>query len=476
MALETWLIKVKTAISNSFDAVISTPPTPKSIKKSNVGVLAFEIAGLMSKLLHLWKSLSDKNVTRLRNEATSLEGVRKIVSNDETFLLGLACAEMAENLRLVAKSVSRISKKCEDSKLRSFDRLFDEFSNTGRDPHSWVLSWKDMEAMNKKMDRFVTTTVTLYREMEELSVMENGLRKQLQCNEHEASIKQQKISDLQQKILMQRQEIKYLKKRCLWSRSFDTATSFLARSIFTVLARIKLVFGIDHGHPASLHRSLSASAAVYPSENPNSCNFVSGPLMRKNCKDQDQETKDSNHGLFFFFFESNSKILKPPASTLGAAALSLHYANLIIVMEKMIRSPQLVGVDARDDLYSMLPNSIRSSLRRRLKGVGFSASDPALAAEWRDALGKILGWISPLAHNMIKWQSERSFEQQNLTPKTNVTLLQTLYFANKEKTEAAITELLVGLNYIWRFEREMNAKALFNCANFNGFLNLQTSS
>uniref|UniRef100_A0A5B7C9K3 Uncharacterized protein n=1 Tax=Davidia involucrata TaxID=16924 RepID=A0A5B7C9K3_DAVIN len=29
-----------------------------------------------------------------------------------------------------------------------------------------------------------------------------------------------------------------------------------------------------------------------------------------------------------------------------------------------------------------------------------------------------------------------------------------------------ITELLVGLNYIWRFEREMNAKALFECTNF----------
>jgi hypothetical protein len=145
-------------------------------------------------------------------------------------------------------------------------------------------------------------------------------------------------------------------------------------------------------------------------------------------------------------------------------------------MEKMIKSPQLVGVDARDDLYSMLPNSIRSSLRARLKGVGFSASDPVLAGEWRDALGRILAWLSPLAHNMIKWQSERSFEQQNLLPKTNVLLLQTLSFANKEKTEAAITELLVGLNYIWRFEREMTAKAFFECANFNGFLNPHQSS
>ncbi|KAL9412128.1 hypothetical protein AB3S75_045697 [Citrus x aurantiifolia] len=464
MALETWLIKVKSAISSSFDSV----PKPKlsvisNNKKSNVGVLAFEVAGIMSKLLHQWQALSDKNIIRLRNDSISLEGVRKIVSNDESFLLGLACAELAENTRLVAKAVSSLSKRCEDSNLRSFDRSFEEFANSGHDSFSWVLSSKDMEAKNKKMDRYVTVTATLYKEMEELSVLENALKKTLQCNEYEASVKEQKILDLQQKVIWQRQEVKYLKERSLWNRSFDTVVSILTRHVFTVLARIKLVFGIGHhGYPAYLPRSLSASATVHPTENPNSCNgFVSGPIMIK-----------SSDG----FFESNSKILKPPATTLGAAALALHYSNLIIIIEKMIKSPQLVGVDARDDLYAMLPRSIRSSLRARLKGVGFSASDPVLAGEWRNALGRILSWLSPLAHNMIKWQSERSFEQQNLLPKTNVLLLQTLYFANKEKTEAAITELLVGLNYIWRFEREMTAKALFECANLNGLLNFQNSS
>ncbi|KAF3626097.1 putative cleavage and polyadenylation specificity factor subunit 1-like [Capsicum annuum] len=474
MALETWLIKVKKTIAHSLDTVRSTSaPRPKlaAIKKSSVGVLAFEISGLMSKLLHLWQFLSDKNMIRIRNESISLEGVRKIVSNDDAFLIGLVCAEIVENLRLVAKSVSRISKRCQDSHLRNFDRYFNEFSNTGRDPYNWVLSLKDMESKIKRMDQYVTTTALLHRQMDEISVLENSLRKasNSQFKDSDISVKEQKILELRQKFLWQKQEVKYLKERSLWCRSFDTVTSLLARSIFTSQARIKFVFGMSNGYPNSLPRSLSASATVYPSENHNTCNFVSGPLVNppilhdKNVSDHD-------------FFESNTKVLKPPSSTLGAAALALHYANLIIVMEKMIRSPQLVGVDARDDLYSMLPNSIRSSLRSRLKGVGFSASDPVLASEWKDALQKILGWLSPLAHNMIKWQSERSFEQQNLIPKTNVLLLQTLYFANQEKTEAAITELLVGLNYIWRFEREMNAKALFECTNFNNFLNLKRSS
>ncbi|PRQ59894.1 hypothetical protein RchiOBHm_Chr1g0375201 [Rosa chinensis] len=487
MALETLLLRVKTAISHSFDAVRHTSSTPHhntakpSRKSTNVGVLAFEIAGLMSKLLHLWQSLSDKNMIRLHNESINLEGVRKIVSNDDAFLLGLACAELVENLRFLAKSVARISHKCNDANLRSFDRLFNDFANSGRDPYNWVINSKDMESKNnKKLDRYVNLTAQLYREMDELSALESSLRKAFRSEEYDASLsKEQKVLDLQQKIVWQRQEIKYLKDRSLWNRSFETVTWILARSIFTILARTKLVFGI--GQPSSLPRSLSASATVHPSDQGTACRFVSGPLVRgaKPLEDFDEEStivkEDYSSGNGFF--ESNSKLLKPPPSTLGAAALALHYANLIIVMEKMIKFPQMVGVDARDDLYTMLPSSVRSALRARLRGVGFSASDPVLAGEWREALGRILGWLSPLAHNMIKWQSERSFEQQNMVPKTNVMLLQTLFFANKDKTEAAITELLVGLNYICRFEREMTAKALFECNNsINGLLNLQSSS
>ncbi|XP_043718073.1 protein PSK SIMULATOR 1-like [Telopea speciosissima] len=455
MALETWLIKVKIAVSNGLDTI---KLHKNSTKKSNVRVLALEIAGLMSKLIHLWQSLSDKNIRRLRHESISLEGVRKIVSNDDAFLLSLACAEMVQNLRLLAKSVSRVSKHCKDDVgLQCFHHMFEEFSSRGLDPNGWVLSCKEMELKLKKMDRYVTLTMNLHKEMDEVSEIEHGLKKLMQSTD---TVKEKKIADLQQKLFWHKQEVKHLKEISLWGRSFDTVTLILARSVFTVLARIKLVFGIGPAiHGPCLPRSLSVSATVYPSETTTTCKFVSETLTMKASKlDHDKVNKQDDP-------INQNRFLKPPPSTLGAAALALHYSNLIIVIEKMIRSPQLVGVDARDDLYAMLPTSIRVSLRARLRGVGFSANDPVLAGEWREALGRILGWLSPLAHNMIKWQNERSFEQQNLIPKTNVLLLQTLYFANQAKTEAAITELLVGLNYIWRYEREMSSKALLECSN-----------
>ncbi|GMH08810.1 hypothetical protein Nepgr_010650 [Nepenthes gracilis] len=448
MARETWLNKLKTQLSHK---LTNTKLIVR--KSSNVGILAFEIAGLMSKLLELHQSISDKSLARLKNDSIHLQGVRKIVSNDDSFLLTLAAAELLHCLHLAAKSTIRISQKCEDPNLRSFPQVFDDFTERGRDPYNWVLSSKEFEALARRAERQIAATSVLYREMEELSSLEK------KSHNYKAGIFQKEQIEIEQKISWQRQEVKCTREKSLWNRSFDAVTLTLAQLICTILARIKLIFGIGHGYIATLPRSLSASATVFPSDQ-NLCaaaDFISGPLKSHKINDQKSD-------LATGFFESNTAVLKPPSSTLGASGLALHYANLIIVLEKMVRSPQLVGMDARDELYAMLPRSVRASLRARLKGVWFSASDPSLAGEWRDALGRILGWLSPLAHNMIKWQTERSFEQQNLLlPKTNVLLLQTLYFANKEKTEAAITELLVGLNYIWRFEREINAKALFEC-------------
>ncbi|KAK3017234.1 hypothetical protein RJ639_007152 [Escallonia herrerae] len=74
--------------------------------------------------------------------------------------------------------------------------------------------------------------------------------------------------------------------------------------------------------------------------------------------------------------------------------------------------------------------------------------DESLVAGWREALTKMMGWLAPMAHNTLKWQMERTFERKKFDLKPSVLLLQTLYFADKEKTEAAIARmrsLLVGI-------------------------------
>jgi hypothetical protein len=46
---------------------------------------------------------------------------------------------------------------------------------------------------------------------------------------------------------------------------------------------------------------------------------------------------------------------------IGDSALALHYANIIIITEKLLQYLHLVGEEARNDLYQMLSSSLKAS-------------------------------------------------------------------------------------------------------------------
>ncbi|KAE8684887.1 rab9 effector protein with kelch motifs-like [Hibiscus syriacus] len=561
-------------------------------EKIEIGVLAFEAASLMSKLVHLWKRLSDKEVVRLREEITNSVGIKKLVSEDDEYIGRLICAEMVENITHVAQSVSRLAKKCSDPGLNSFKLVFTELVQIGTDPYGWIFSSKKMDKKVKKLERFISVNATLYQEMELLADLEQTLRRM-----KSSDLAPENLLEFQKKVIWKQHEVKSLRGSSIWNKTYDYTIRLLSRSIFTIFGRIRHVFGIEHSVDVGdsrvmnsdfMHRSQSVSAvmhsSVLPTEStglprfssgplgifntksgpiptPNktnhfhsgplggsttrsgsisrkngNLNFHSGPLGRlagrsgalfgmdkiskiwqtnnrsaaingrkshlksnrltqvgpfKGCmvavdggtirdcyvssngvhSGIPNGTKDGNLNLpegnaaqsSSLVFRSQCRLLDAPPETLGASALALHYANVIIVIEKLAASPYLIGHDAREDLYNMLPASVRNALRVRLKPYAKNLAslvyDTELAEEWTEAMSSILEWLAPLAHNMIRWQSERSYEQ-NFVSRSNILLVQTLYFANREKTEAAITEILVGLNYVWRHERELNAKVL----------------
>ncbi|THG02434.1 uncharacterized protein LOC114294141 [Camellia sinensis] len=551
-----------------------------------VGVLAFEVASLMAKLVHLWKSLSDKQVVKLREEIANSVGIKKLVSDDDDYVVNLICAEMLENLGHVARAVARLAKKCNDPCLKNFQHVFNDLIKIGADPYGWHFTWRKMDRKAKKMERFISMNANLYQDMESLSDLQHTLRR-MKNNDDSDSIT---LAEYAKKVAWKQQEVKHLKDMSLWNRTYDYIVRLLAKSLFTIYSRIGHVFGISHMVDVEIkdsrvldsdfiHRSHSVSAliqsSVHPSENSilrfssgplgdlttksgpititnrtnnfysgplgnstttvssnsrnnKATNFYSGPLgmsttksgplartkktaLRlwqirdfsstlqgknqhpkvnrltpsgpfKGCMMGRNSSPVQNSNLVASgvhdnpsVIDSKPRLLNAPPETLGAAALALHYANVIIVIEKLVASPHLIGHDARDDLYNMLPANVRMALRERLqpytKSLTSSVCDTVLAREWSEAMSGILEWLAPLAHNMIRWQSERSFEHQNLVSRTNVLLVQTLYFANQEKAEALITELLVGLNYVWRFGREVNAKALLECASGRTFDN-----
>lgn len=539
MAADTWFGNIW---KNSRKSISREPERPV------VGILAFEISRLMSKVVSIWQSLSDGRVARLREEIANLVGIHKLVSEDVDYLMDLVLAEIVENLRSVGKSVIMLGKKCTDSTYHNLDRLFDDVEI---DPkwNGWQYKLKKMEKKVKKIERFVGATEQLFQELEVLVELEQSLRR-MRAGVDSGGVK---LLEFQQKVVWQRQEVKNLREMSPWVRTYDYIVRLLLKSILTIVERIKTVYGIkqsgnldgcnDYGDTNSeclVRRSNSISVvrqmSVYSSESNSSRSSVpigrsfsnlglggdksksknikahrrsesslfSGkqhlvrarifaPAGLTGCMTRGNESpvidsctpsygssvRSNNFSLKraievedtrevpvlyggitstkFSIINSKHRLLDASASTLGYAALALHYANVIILIEKLASSPHLISLDARDDLYYMLPSSIKSYLRAKLKTFSRTPAscfyDAAFAAQWSLALTTILDWLSPLAHNMVRWQSERNFERQRLVCGSNVYLAQTLYFANRVETEAAIVELLMGLNYLSRFGR-----------------------
>lgn len=517
--------------------------------KPVIGILAFEVAGLMIKVANLWHYLSDKEILRMREQILDSVGAKRLVSEDDDYLMELALDEIIENLGHLSRSVVRLGKRCTNPVYHRLEQFFTDPIQNGFQWFGWEYRVKKMERKMKKMERLVAATTQLSQEQEVLAELEQTLRR-MQAN---ARLDRVKLLEFQQKVMCQRQEVRNLKDLCPWNRTYDYIVRILARSLFTILARIKHVFGANQMVPIEgnadceyksfdcLTRSHSFSAhmhsSVYPSEI-NLCGFYSGPLKKSEMnadkirmKNMQQHESSMQHGKLqhsktkrlshvgpfkgcmvgeidspleeickpsvggsmrltntsianmnatgnantgplssssriyskLLLFNSRNKLLKPRSSTLGDAALALHYANMIVLIEKLALSPHLISLDARDDLYNMLPTTIRAALRARLKSypknTASSLYDPALATEWNLAVVQILEWLVPLACNTTKWHSERNIEKQQEVSSTNVLLVQTLYFANQAKTEAAITDLLMGLNYKCRID-DLNEKVM----------------
>ncbi|KAK6161358.1 hypothetical protein DH2020_004739 [Rehmannia glutinosa] len=576
MVAEPWILKMGNQVSSNLKHALYHENSTKSSNKKQgpqnrqtIGILSFEVANVMSKIIHLHKSLTDNEILKLKNEILKSEGIKTLVSNDENQLLELALEEKLDDLNKVAVVVSRLGKKCTIPALQGFEHVYGDIISGVIDIKELAFLVKDMEGMVRKMERYVNSTANLYTEMEVMNELEVATKK-FQQNHHEESRKA-----FEQKLTWQKQDVKHLKDVSLWNQTYDKAVELLARTVCTIYARIYTVFVDSHsrgdiynalvprsqvGFSGSLRRvkrdsgqldvagkdkkdtsvkkSISSKNNGYcqnrvPSLRPKvgfqkneggsfrpehfglacctlpgrvfmECLSLSNSASKVDYDDDhtsyDDESSQSSgffsgakreHSGFSGFFvhaingdppnggqrQSKGNLVNcskfgPKCrllgyalpSTVGGSALALHYANIIIVLEKLLKYPHLVGEEARDDLYQMLPTSLRKTLKISLKSYikDLAIYDAPLAHNWRERLDLMLKWLAPLAHNTIRWQSERNFEQQQIVTRANVLLLQTLYFADREKTEAAICEVLVGLNYICRYEQQQNA--LLDCA------------
>ncbi|KAF8394302.1 hypothetical protein HHK36_020509 [Tetracentron sinense] len=572
MVAEPWIFKMGNQVSNNLKHALFLDPSKKKTTKKHeqkeiIGILSFEVANVMSKTVNLHKSLTDQEIFRLKNEILKSEGVRNLVSSDESHLLQLVLTEKLDDLNRVAAVVSRLGKKCTETALQGFEHVYADIMTGVIHVRELGFLVKDLEGITKKMERYVSLTSNLYNKMGVLNELEQSTKKFQQNQPPEES-----HPAFEQKLIWQRQDVRHLRDISLWNQAYDKIVGLLARAVCTIYARICIVFrdsvsmlefppggegspsiqesrqlssridshrhaqmasealpalnksnGSHDSHPGSIEKAAidrrgitvrpglknqrSEVALFHQEDFSFPCGTSPGRLFMeclslsssasKIGNDIDYEDRNSQSSSYYSFtnglerehpypsgrsnqvemgvsfscltsrsqFVPKSKLMvHAPPSTVGGSALALHYANVIIIIEKLLRYPHLVGEEARDNLYQMLPTSLRTSLSTNLKKYvkNLAIYDASLAHDWKEKLEKLMEWLGPLAYNMIKWQTERNFEQQQIITRTNVLLLQTLYFADREKTEAAICELLVGLNYMCRYEHQQNA--LLGCA------------
>lgn len=480
----TWLI---TTAGNSlynmlfqYDKKVKTTTTI-STSSAPLGILCFEAAKMMSRLVSLYRSLSDDEIRRLKNEVVKSKGVSYLNSPDEDHLLRLACAELLEDLDHVAAAVSRLGAKCSDAArgLLRFELLYADLKLGLIDPKKIEFRSRNVQRLVEKMERLVSVTANLYSVSESLAELENSDKKinKWKKNAEPKQFGKTNFELFDQKIAFLRKQVQSYKEASLWSQTYDKSVGRMARIVCVVYARIFVVFRpyfissisgmrrspteyclledrdfyLQRIEQASKTSPIGTDGGLVriPRRNPFSDGFdrISGCENRKN---------DGVSGL-------------ASQSTLGGSALTLRYANVIILAERCLYAPETVNDDMREELYEMLPENLRRTVRAKLKKRWMRKEEEeedeggrnghALAEGWRDALEEIMTWLAPMAHDSMTWQTEKNLERLQCyydgvgkPSSSSVLLMQTLHFSDLEKTEAAIVEVLVGLSCVFRYE------------------------
>ncbi|CAK8574977.1 unnamed protein product [Lathyrus sativus] len=464
---------------------------PKSMPEvETLGILAFDAAKTMCRLISLFNSLSDEEINKLHNDVIKSKGVTYLNSSQENFLLTLAAAERLEELDNTAVTVSRLGQKCSDLGLARFDLVYADLKHGVIDLRKLQYNSRNTYKIIEKTEKLISASASLHSAMEYMVELETAEKKRQQNG-----IKQGQKPNMEyfnEKLVSQRKQVQNFKETSLWKQTFDKTVGLMARLVCIVYARICSVFGAyiykdHHGkknfvssgfgfddccllehrktrgvsewYEESLQRRMSRSGPI-PKE-ATSLNilgvirFLNSPMpMDFACSGGDGIEKTMKGSR-------NDKVLKlAPSSTVGGVGLSLRYANVILLAERYLHAPVTIGDDAREALYDMLPGRLRVKVRAKLKGRLAKEGEKeslghSLAEGWREALEEMMEWLSPVAYDTLRWRAERYLEKTKFETKPTAMLLQTLHYSDLEKAEAAIVEVLVGLSCICWYERRM---------------------
>ncbi|XP_062223112.1 protein PSK SIMULATOR 1-like [Phragmites australis] len=373
-------------------------------KGNKISILAFEVANTIVKGMSLMQSLSKESLKYLKDTVLRSEGVQRLVSSDMDDLMRIAAADKRQELRIFSREVIRFGNRCKDPQWHNLDRYFSKLeSEITPQPELKVMAKAEMQ----QLMTLVRYTGDLYHEFHALDRFEQDYRRKLEEEKRSVTFERgDTLQIIRQEMKSQRKHVHNLKKKSLWSKILEDVMEKLVDIVHFLHVEIQDAFGPYDGHV------------------------------------------ESNE-----FSESRQ--------TLGSAGLSLHYANIISQIDNIVSRSSVPPQSTRDALYQGLPPNVKSSLRTRLLTSLESQELPI--TQIRSSMEKTLQWIIPFANNTARahhgfgWVGEWANTGNDLSRKQpgqpDVLKIETLYHADKEKTDACILDLMVWLHCLISYSR-----------------------
>ncbi|XP_057424268.1 protein PSK SIMULATOR 2-like isoform X2 [Lotus japonicus] len=382
--------------SNGFSSSMVAP------RGNKISILAFEVANTISRGEILFQSLSEEDIQSLEKEIEESEGVQNLVSTDKKELISFLEADKRKEFNSFSREVARFGNSCKDPQWHHLDRYF---SRLDLDVLTNTQPRVEVEKTMQELTALAHDTAELYQELSALERFEQDYQQKVKEMESlNLPLNGESLTAFRSELKHQRKLVRSLKKKSLWSRDLEEIVE-------------KLVDIVIHIHQAILEYL-------------------------------------GNYGTTSIQHSEGSQ-------RLGVAGLALHYANIINQINIIASRPSVLPPNVRDTLYHGLPISIKNVLPSRLQNDDYTKE--LSIAQVKAEMDKILQWLTPFATNTTKahqgfgwvgeWANTSNVFGQKTAKESNLIRLQTLEYADKQKIDFYILELLARLHHLVTFVR-----------------------
>lgn len=440
-------------------------------ESTQLGILTFEAARAMSRLVALHRSINHSSISVIRNTIAQSTGVAYLnySVSDKDRVLQIACAEMLDELDQVGAIISRLSARCVSAWPREFKHLYAAIKSgsDGGFKQKLGIPAKGLEGKVKKMESYVVCATNLYSEMGVLSEMEASERRLEKWIDYSSPIPAGEGGNKERppgadvflkNIGLQRKLVRRLQDESVWSRNRDKILSLMGDAVVAMFLRICLVFGNHVAQLPAVKIDRNGKFKLFGKSTAWTGN-MSGPLLSSKTGIEKNIDITKFSGPLWLgrppippskaeseieLTKWTAKTLSPNPASVGFAGLAIRYADIIVHCEKIFQSPKYCSADEREDLYRMLPESFRNILNEKLRRRRRRRS---CTVDEVEKARRVLDWLSPMAHDTLKQLSENSYENHNVDSSTDgkVYRFQTLHNSDHDKTQIVIVDVLLGL-------------------------------